>query len=212
MQNELSYYDPVCNYQDLQKAIFLATHHKFDLVSVPLGYATVASQFLGDTKVAAAIDLPYGNNPTPIRLHSILEASRRHIKVIDLVINHSLIANGQWKEFTNDIKACLTACRRNNLELRCMAEYRLFEPKKMLEIAAHLLHLGVQKIVSSTGSIMDDIVDNFILCRELQNAGVCPILASTSLSQKYVSRANRAGIPIIRFGSAKLVEIIYGGF
>lgn len=212
MQLELTSYDHVLIYKELQEMVFLATHHKFDLVGVPLGVVSKTISLVDTTKVATVIDLPFGNSPTSLRLHGIIDAARKQIKIIDLVVNHTLIANDCWKEFKEDIAACVTSCNANKLDLRCIVDYRLLEPSVVLEICKFLKKMGVSTIITSTGLIVDEPVDNIIISKQISKLGLNVIVSSNAFTPATFQKLQILDPYGVRFTSTNLVRSIFGQY
>lgn len=213
MKLELSHSNVLTDYSEIQKTVFLATHHNFNLVSFPLGFSRFSESYVESTKISALIDLPNGNSPTEIRLHCILFAARKHIGIIDLVINHTMVANGDWRSFGKDLAACVEICKAHKLDLRAVFDYRLLEPDRVLELAGVLESFGITEIITSTGELMDDLTDNLIISKQIsKEIGLDVIISSNNLNQRNFEKIQEYKPFGVRFTSAQSVMSVFGSY
>lgn len=215
MNFELGFYDPVGRYDDLQKAIFLASHHKFSVVSVPLGLFSKAKAFasLDKPAIVPVIDYPFGSSPIPVRLHAILDAANRGATSVDIVVNQSLAINGAWKEFVEDLKTCAAAVKQRKLDARVVIEYRLIDDSDVLyQILTLIFKNSFHSVVTSTQLMADDFIDNLITCKTIQKIGLHAVLASRVIGEESISRARLAEIDAIRFATFEGVRGTLGSY
>ena len=154
---ELACYNQDSTYNDIMKAIFVASDKDISSVAIPSGFMGRVNDFLKDQKFSAAIDFPYGLSGTQVRLHEIILAIRQGASFIDLVINNGYIKEGNWSKIREDLKVCLSICKERDVELRALIEYRLFPLKTVLMMCELLKINDVHHVVNSTGFIVDDI-------------------------------------------------------
>ena len=126
MLTELACYNQDSTYNDIMQAVFIAAEKDVNSVAIPSGFMSRVNDFLKDQKFSAAIDFPYGLSGTQVRLHEIILAIRQGASFIDLVINNSYIKEENWRKIREDLKACLSLCQANDVNLRAIIEYRLF--------------------------------------------------------------------------------------
>ena len=117
MLTELACYNQDSTYNDILKTIFVASEKDISSVAIPSGFMSRVGDFLKDQKFSAAIDFPYGLGSTQVRLHEAILAIRQGASFIDLVINSSYIKEENWRKIREDLKACLSVCRQNDVEL-----------------------------------------------------------------------------------------------
>jgi deoxyribose-phosphate aldolase len=212
MKRELALYQYPANYKELQEAAFLGTFHNFDLFSTFVSTIKKIADFVPTQKLSAIVDYPYGNSPTSLRLHEISLAVRNNINIIDLVINNSFIENDDYKSFREDIKACKAIAKQNQLTLRAVCDYRLFHDEKLLEFCNLLKKYGITEIITTTGMVADDILDNLIVGGQLKNLGFTVVLASNMWNPTTVSQITGYKFDSIRFFSPGLVRSILGSY
>ena len=211
MRIELSCHDKALNYNDVLKSLFSSTENNLDSISFPQGYLKLVSEFQKSIDISGLIDFPYGLSDTEIRLHSILLAIRRGCKFIDLVLNSSDVENCRLSEIKRDVESSLRLCKDNRVSFRPVIEYRIFEPKKVIELCNFLNRIGVDVIVTSTGTIVDDITDNIIIAREIQdNSGIHSIICSNIYSSEQIDIISDSNIHGVRFTSASILKYLFG--
>jgi hypothetical protein len=54
-------------------------------------------------------------------------------------------------------------CKRNNVPLSCIVVFRLFEENDIIYLCTILSDLGIEAVVTSTGTMPDDSIDNIII-------------------------------------------------
>jgi deoxyribose-phosphate aldolase len=117
--------------------------------------------------VSAPSDYPYGLLDPKSRLSIIGSAIKAGAKTIDLVAPAKLIANRKYDKLRDDIKNSLALCQENNVDLRYILEYRVFNHETLAKTCQILKNLGIQYILPATGHMLDDISDNMIACKYL---------------------------------------------
>ena len=207
MLTELACYNQDSTRADILEAIFIASEKRIDSVAIPSGFMSRVDKFLKHQKFSAAIDFPYGLGSTQVRVHEIILAIRQGASFIDVVINNSYIKEENWRKIREDIKACLTVCNQNNVELRAIIEYRLFPAKTVLLMCELLSITGVFNIINSTGFIADDLSENAIISYEMQTkTGVLVTSCVRGLNKKHHDIFKELDIHCLRLMSPKIAE------
>jgi deoxyribose-phosphate aldolase len=210
MRLELSCHDKAANYEDVLNSLFSCTQHSVDCISVPHGYMKIVSQFNDHIDISALIDFPYGLSETEIRIHSIILAIRKGCKYIDLVLNSFDVENKNWSSIRKDVKSCLSVCESSRVGFRPIIEYRIFNPKEILELCDFLYSLGVDVIITSTGTIVDDVTDNVIMSKEIElKTGIHSIICSNISSPEQVKMLNNSDVYGIRLTSASILKFFF---
>ena len=206
---ELACHKQDCTFKDILETVFVASEHNMDCVSLPSGFMSRISDFLKDQTFSAAIDYPYGLNTTQVRLHEIILAIRQGASLIDLVLNSSYITEGNWSKIKKDLKSCLAVCHQNNVELRPIVEYRLFEVKTVLDLCSVLDAFGLSKIVNSTGRIADDFHDNALISYQIQRrTSLSVVYGGPLVNNDQYETLKTMKIHAVRFTSTKIAENI----
>ena len=205
MLTELACYNQDSTYDDILEAIFIAADKDVSSVAIPSGFMSRVNDFLKDQKFSAAIDFPYGLSGTQVRLHEIILAIRQGASFIDLVINNSYVKEENWRKIRKDLKACLSVCESNDVELRAIIEYRLFPVKTVLLMCELLSINGVFNVINSTGFIADDISDNAIISHQMQEkTGVLVTSCVRAFTESQIKTFEDMDIYTLRLMSTKM--------
>jgi deoxyribose-phosphate aldolase len=168
MELELACYDRVSDYDSVLNSIFTGTRCTARCVSIPSGLVSRTSFFKEYIDISSAVDFPYGLSETSVRLHEIIVSIRQGASLIDLCINSSSVAEEDWESIRLDIRACLTACKEHNVELRPTIEYRLFSEKTVFILCDLFMREGIEYVANATGTMSDDTMDNVIISNRMQ--------------------------------------------
>lgn len=209
MHKELSCLDRTLSKNDIISHIFYAINKSFDLIVVPSVYLPIDTP-IGNLKLSTPIDYPYGQLSTETRINAIIQAEKKGCQVVDLVLNHSLIQACDWYALEHDIKCCLKVCKDKKLICRAMIDYRILSDEMVVDLSKKLIKLGIEYVITTTYSSLDDWIDNLLMCIELQDkCGNYPIMATNNLISKemysMIEKANIFGIGFYSLVSAKNV-------
>lgn len=207
MLTELACYNQDSTRSEILKAVFISSEKDLNCVAIPSGFMVHVNDFLKDQDFSAAIDFPYGLSSTQVRIHEIILAIRQGASYIDLVINSGDIKEKNWRKIRKDIKACMSVCSGNNIELRAMIDYRLFPAKTVLLICELFNTIGMYHVINSTGFIADDISDNAIMSHQIQEkTGIFVTACVRAFSESHLKTFEAMDIYALRLMSTKIVE------
>ena len=207
MLTELACYNQDSTYNDILKTVFIAAEKNINSVALPSGFMGRVTDFLKDQKFSAAIEFPYGLSITQVRLHEIILAIRHGASFIDLVINNSYIKEKNWRKIREDLKACLSVCNQNGVELRAIIEYRLFSVETVLLMCELFNTNGVYHVINSTGFVADDISDNAIISHQMQEkTGVLVTSCVRAFTESHIKTFEDMDIYTLRLMSTKIAE------
>ena len=208
MLTEIACYSQDSTFTDILETVFIASQYDANIV-IPSGFMPKVNGFLNDHTFCAAVDYPYGINSTQIRIHEIILAVRQGASTIDLMLNPSNIVEKNWEKIKKDLKNCLVVCKQNNVELRPIIEYRLFDKRTIMELCMVLNRMGVYKIINSTGYMVDDFKDNALTSYQIQkDTNLSVIYCGPVRTNENYDVLRQMNIHAIRFTSPKLAEII----
>ena len=212
MITELYCTERTANSKDIMRSTFVACQHKMSGISAAPTFINTVSQFvLNDINLSSVIDFPHGLSDTSVRVHSILNSVRKGAKNIDIVINNSLVADKNWKSIEKDIKSCFVVCAQNNLSLRAVIEYRLFPIEIVLAVCDLLKSVGVDTIITSTSTMIDDAMENLEATMEItERVGIPVILSSPMISSEFYEKCVSSNVFGVRFSSPNAVENVFG--
>tara|TARA_R100000008_G_C3552721_1_gene151390 strand:- start:125 stop:757 length:633 start_codon:yes stop_codon:yes gene_type:complete len=207
MLTELACYNQDSTYSEILETVFVASEKNLDSVAIPSGFMGRVSEFLKDQKFSAAIDFPYGLSSTQVRVHEIIMAIRQGASFIDLVIHNGYIKEKNWRKIKEDLKACMSICDQNNVNIRAIIEYRLFPVETVLLICDLLNTIGIHNVVNSTGFVVDDINDNAIISHQMQDkTGVFVTSCVRAFKEKHIRIFKELDVHALRLMSPKVAE------
>tara|TARA_Y100000004_G_scaffold29937_1_gene31069 strand:- start:915 stop:1547 length:633 start_codon:yes stop_codon:yes gene_type:complete len=207
MLTELACYNQDSTYSEILETVFVASEKNLDSVAIPSGFMGRVSEFLKDQKFSAAIDFPYGLSSTQVRVHEIIMAIRQGASFIDLVIHNGYIKEKNWRKIKEDLKACMSICDQNNVNIRAIIEYRLFPVETVLLMCDLLNTIGIHNIVNSTGFVVDDINDNAIISHQMQDkTGVFVTSCVRAFKEKHIRIFKELDVHALRLMSPKVAE------
>ena len=169
MYIEYACYDYSLSDEDIKNNVALAIqlgikHIGLHYINIPLIKGLTEEHSL---TVSAPLDYPYGLLDPKSRLSIIGSAIKSGAKTIDLVAPSKFIANRKYDKLRDDIKNSLALCQKNNVDLRYILEYRVFNHETLAKTCQIFKSLGVQCVLPATGHMLDDISDNMIACKYL---------------------------------------------
>tara|TARA_R100001163_G_C5068128_1_gene207940 strand:- start:1265 stop:1909 length:645 start_codon:yes stop_codon:yes gene_type:complete len=209
MFTEIACYSQDSTFEDLMRTIFISSQSGAKFVALPSGFLNRVQDFIEHQEFSAVVDFPYGISTTQVRLHEIILSIRSGARAIDLVLHSGYLKEGNWKKVSEDLKACNAVCKENEVSLRPIIEYRLFEPKTILTACEILEKNGIYTLINSTCSIIDDPNDNAIICHSIQkNTSLSVISCSNRITDKYYKIFEDIGIEAFRFTSPVIAENI----
>ncbi len=162
---------------------------------------------VGNTYLSSIIDFPYGISDTQVRLHQIFLSSSRGASISDIVLNTHDLESKNMFSIMKDLKTCLTGAKTKDMDLRPVIEYRVSEEKFIFQLCEEIASLGISQIVIGTGAIVDDIIDNIILSKLIeQKIGLEVISCSPILCKDHYDMFLDAEISGIRVKSFRLLD------
>lgn len=214
MHLELSCLKKDATRQDITETVFAAAKHHVDYVAVPGFWLSHAKELLTPSQsLVASVDFPNGNMLTETRIVAIINAAKRGAEVIDLVINIGNVTEREYAKIEKDVARCLTVCNDKGLVLRPVVDHRLISPEAMLHVCTFLSGIGCSFVVTSTNTVVDEWLDNLIVCHEIADeCGIFPIMTTNNFVSKTefddcVSESSLFGF---RFASIATLQHVFG--
>lgn len=168
MEIELSIHDIDNKDIDIKQKILSAVKYQPDAISVYSSYIKYAQRIIKDScLVSSVIDYPLGILDFEIRHLAIKQAINAGAHKIDIVMPSILVNNKKYDKIKKDIADNLKLCKDNNVELRYILEYRIFNHYTLTKICKILKEEGIETIYTSTGHMIDNLTDNTIACMYL---------------------------------------------
>lgn len=153
--------------------------------------------------LSGLVDFPFGVSSHEPKIAEILRLAKLGIKTIDMVINHSHIAQNKWSSLHDDIYNCQRVCFDRKLELRCIIEPSLFEIEKIMSTCQVLEQCVVHTIILGTGTMNIDETDNIVLSKMIsKDYSLSTILTTNIYKSEQMEQFQKNEIFGLRFSSA----------
>lgn len=158
--------------------------------------------------VSCPIDYPYGMSDSKIRLMSIGNAAKNGATIADVVVPAKFIINRKYDKLREDIKTNLAFCQENNMVIRYILEYRVFNHETLAKTCQILKTLGVDCAIPATGQMIDDINDNLIAAKYLMAKSQINIIANGNIwSKRHIESIKASGVYGARFHYIPALEL-----
>jgi deoxyribose-phosphate aldolase len=197
------------NFNDILKCLFESSHRKVDTICVPAGCIKKIDQdfILHHCSLSAMIDYPLGISDTQVRLHEIFLSLNRGVRCVDLVINTHDLESGNISAIYKDFKHCSAACKSRKAQLRPILEYRASDDETLFNVSKVLLDCGSIEIIIGTGLMADDIIDNIIVSKLIEDRlNTSVISCSPILCQDHYDLYHDSKISGIRIKSYRILD------
>jgi len=157
--------------------------------------------------ISCPIDYPYGLSDFKSRNFMVTQAAKLDVSVIDLVIPAKCVTNRKYDKIRDDIKSNLEICQENNIELRYILEYRVFNHEILAKICQILKTMGVNSVIPSTGQMIDDINDNIIAAKYLNTkSGISTIINGNVWNKTQAENIKHSGVESIRLHKLSSID------
>jgi deoxyribose-phosphate aldolase len=159
-------------------------------------------------KIYACIDYPYGLCDTKSRVFLISQAIKAGIGGIDIVAPTKFIVNRKYDKLRDDIRSNLELCQENNIDIRYILEYRVFNHEILAKVCEILKNLGISTVFPSTGHAIDDINDNLIAAKYLNTkSGISVVCNGNIWTNKQIDNIKNSDVYGIRFHHLSSLEL-----
>lgn len=115
-----------------------------------------------DIKLSCLVDYPLGISDIKTRRYSIEHAHHAGASTIDISMPQNLAANRKYDKIREDIKVCLEYCNENNVEMRYILEYRVFDHYCLKKVCEIFDNNNIKFIYPSSGYFIDNLADNIL--------------------------------------------------
>ena len=106
-----------------------------------------------------------------------------------------------------DLNTCLTASSTRDMSLRPVIEYRVSDERFVFDLCKEIASLGIREIVIGTGALVDDLIDNIILSKLIEEKiGLEVISCSPILCKDHYDMFLDSEISGIRVKSFRLLD------
>jgi deoxyribose-phosphate aldolase len=208
---ELICLDKAIDFDTFLKFLFASSSSKIDRICVPTSLLHKVPEISEYVEMVSLVDYPDGLGSTHSRVADALYSMRSGVKYIDVTLNNMWVTDGDWRSIVADIKTLKSLCDSEGVELRTIIEYRLHPLDLVLNTCKILKDHGIKDIVSSTGRMAGDIVDNLLFCeRLLTTLGLDPIVCGRLYTKDQLEVFKNVGLKRFRVTSLKIAENLLG--
>ena len=152
-----------------------------------------------NVKLSCPIDYPYGLSDSKSRLFITSQLVKSGLHTLDLVVPAKFIANRKYDKLRDDIKNNLLICQENNINLRYILEYRVFNHETLAKTCQIFKSLGIEYVLPSTGHMIDDINDNLIAAKYLNTKSEIKVICNGNIwTNKQVENLKNSGVYGVR--------------
>ena len=159
--------------------------------------------------ISTPVDFPYGLSDTKTRNFAVAQTIKSGCNIIDLFLPTKIITNRKYDKLREDIKSNLDICIEKDVKLRYILEYRVYSHQILSKVCQILTSLGIDTILPSSGTMIDDIYDNLIACQFLLEKNEIKVITNgniyTEKQAKLVKQASIHGIRVHNLNSLKLI-------
>lgn len=209
---EYACHDYSINESETEKNIFYAIKAgitSFSLLPYSIGGFKNSETFKNNSfSLSSPVDFPYGLSDTKSRNFMVSQTIKSGANIIDLFLPTKLITNRKYDKFREDIKSNFDICFEKNVQLRYILEYRVFSHEVLAKVCQILMSLGIDTVLPSSGTMIDDIHDNLIACNYfLTKTGIKTICNGNIYTEDHAKLANNADIHGIRLHHLNSIDI-----
>ena len=155
------------------------------------------------------VDFPYGVCDTKSRNFMVEQLCRLGVHGIDIVAQSKYICNRKYDKIREDIRSNLELTQKHNIDLRYILEYRVFNYEILAKVCQIFKSMGIEKILPSTGQMLDDINDNIIAAKYLTTkSGIKVILNGNIWNEKHVTSIKQSEISDIRVHNLSSISLL----
>ncbi len=137
--------------KDIEKLCFEAMENDIGAVCVSPQWTSLAAALVGKkARVVSTLDFPHGQNKTSVKIKQALESCQDGAAELDMVANHSLLAEKKLSDFFADVAEVKNSLWEG-VGLKVILEFALLEPELKILGALGAFYAGADWIKISTG-------------------------------------------------------------
>ncbi|HLG93703.1 MAG TPA: deoxyribose-phosphate aldolase [candidate division Zixibacteria bacterium] len=191
---------------EIDKLCFEAVENKIGALCVaPLWVSRAAASVGTKARVVSTLDFPLGQNKLSIKIKQALEACQDGAAEVDMVANHSFLAEGKLSDFFCEIFE-VKAAFWEGVRLKVILEFALLSAEQKVAGALGAFYAGADWIKTSTGVLAKTAKEDVELLFRIFGPSF-PIKAAGGIrTRKDLETLYEAGAE--RFGSSTAVAIL----
>lgn len=178
-----------------------------DSITVPYHLVKIMKPFTQHISkkidLSCLIDYPLGLSDLKTRQFAASQAIKNGATCLDISMQQNLAANRKYDKIREDIKNIMDIGLDQNVKIRYVLEYRIFDHNCLKKICEIFENFQVNDIIPSSGYFIDNIADNIIASVFLhQNSKSLNILCSGDIwTNKHFEMVNKSGLYGLRVSS-----------
>lgn len=192
--------------KDIEKLCFEALEESIGAVCVSPQWVSFSASLVGKkARVVSTLDFPHGQDKTAVKIKQALESCQDGAAELDMVANHSLLAERKLSDFFADVAEVKNALWEG-VGLKVILEFALLEPELKILGALGAFYAGADWIKTSTGLMAKTNKEDVELLFRLFGPSF-PIKAAGGIrKRKDVETLYEAGAE--RFGTSTAADIL----
>jgi deoxyribose-phosphate aldolase len=195
--------------QELLDFKYYASHRKIHGVCFPSSLISYHKDIILPRKTIGLVDYPFGLATTTARQAEAIYCVRSGVRIIEFVINHYQLINHRLDDLIKDAKAIINIAHDENIGVRAIIEHRLLQMDNILELTEILYSLGIESVVTATGTMANSFTDTLLVSKFLGEHKMKAI-AYGVFDGKQIMKLKEVKTFGIRFSSIKAAENILG--
>lgn len=166
-------------------------------VTVPYYLLKVVKPFIStNTSLACLIDYPCGNADLYSRQILMAQAVKAGANILDISVPQVLAAARKYDKIREDVKNCSDFAKLNNVTVRYILDYRVFDHHVLKKICEILDDFGIEFCFPSSGYFIDDINDHLIasifLYKNSKNLKI--VCAGNAWTEAHFDKIQKSGL------------------
>ena len=153
MRIEYAYYDIAANdieVQNLENAI----KYSPDCISVlPVRLKTLLKIIPEHIESSCIIDYPFGLSSSESRINEVKNCIKSKPDIIEIVCPIQILVNRKYEKFRKEIDFVLELLSSENIKIRYLLEYKIFNLNLLCKISSILEDKGINVVYPSVGHL-----------------------------------------------------------
>lgn len=169
MYYEFCTYNKSFSFEECKSEVFSAINHNIQNICITPSQYGFLSDVLSSDKIylSTCIDYPSSNSTFQIKKNAVISYLRKNIQSIDLVITNEMFDDKE--KMLKEIYEIDKICNSVNKTFSIISNIDVSLHSEFLELCKILQRFNIRHIYPSTGIIVEDYIDNVILCELIQN-------------------------------------------
>ena len=148
---------------DAKKIISEIDTYPINSVTVPFYLIKSIKGLLSNNKILSClIDYPLGLSDSKTRYCAVEQAHKAGANAVDVAMPQNLATNRKYEKIRDDVKAIQEFAIPNNLSVRYILEYRVFDHHCLKKICEIFENHQITHVYPSSGFFLDNLADNIL--------------------------------------------------